>query len=154
MTQDQKIYPASCHLGGMIMFTAFLANAAVGSGYIGPTETRQKMLNFKSCLAQLEARALEYHNQLTSRTFAPDASFRQISIQALNGGVNITGRRRARYEVKTWYHNGWLGKDGMHYEITHSWNESNYECRGRTMIQITSQGYTQPTFEPIASKAP
>ncbi len=64
MTQDQKTYPASWFFGDIVLLTAFLADAAIARGYIGSTETRQ-MLNFKACLAQLEARASEYHNQLT-----------------------------------------------------------------------------------------
>lgn len=144
----------SRYLGGMMLLTIFLTNAAFASGYMTTPEFRQKMPSFKACLKQLEANASANCKQLKPRTFDPDGGFQEVTIQAIGDGVETTGRNSARYDAKLWYHNGRLNKDGTQYEINHSWTQNGYECRGKTMIINGSQGYTLSTFEPVASKAP
>jgi hypothetical protein len=141
-------------LGGIMLLTVFSTNAAFASGYMTAPEFRQKMPSFKACLKQLEATAAANRKQLKPRTFDPDGGFQQVSIQAISDGVETTGRNSARYDAKLWFHNGRLNKDGTQYEINHSWTQSGFECRGKTMIINGSQGYTLSTFEPVASKAP
>ena len=148
-----QIRPTSRFLSS-ILLTAFLANAALASGYMVAPEMRQKMPSFEACLAQLEERASEHRKQLISRTFAPDGGFREVNLEALSEGVKITGRKSARYEAKIWYHNGSPNKDGTQYEINHSWDQSGYDCREKTLIINASQGYTLSTFEPVATMKP
>ena len=160
---DEDMYPdnkrnvrrSACrYLAAMVILTAFSTNAAVASGYMTTPEYRLKMPSFKACLDDLEASASEHRKQLKPRTFEPDGGFREVGIEALSGGVKITGPKGARYEAKIWYHNGSLVQDGTQYEINHSWTHSSFECRGKTAIINGAQGYTLSTFEPVQSKAP
>lgn len=160
---DTDMHPASKRSGvrpvfrflvGMLILTTPLSNAAFASGYISAPETRLKMPSFKACLDDQKASASEHSKQVKPRTFDPDGGFREVGIEALSNGVQITGRKSARYESKIWYHNGSLVQDGTQYEISHSWNHARYECLGKTAVINGAQGYTLSTFEPVASNAP
>ncbi len=160
---DDDMYPDSKHnvrrsacryLAGMIILMVFSTNAAVASGYMTAPEYRQNMPSFKACLGELESRASEHRKELKSRTFDGDAGFREVTIQALSNGVEITGRNSARYKATLWYHNGRLNNERTQYEINHNWSQNSYECRGKTMIINDSQGYTLSTFEPVANMVP
>ena len=154
MIEDQKNRADTWRLGGLTVLAVFMCNTAYASGYIGPFERRQIMSNFPACVAHLNSLAAEHRNLLLSRQFAQDGSFREVNVEDLSKGVTITGSKRAHYKAKIWYSAGRLDQDKLSYEISHSWDESNYECKGKFMVIILSQGYTLSTFEAAASINP
>jgi hypothetical protein len=130
------------------------ATTAFASGYMPMPEWREVLANHKACVAQLEARSSEQRKQVKPRTFNADSGFQEIYLEDRSDGVKVINRKTARYEARIWYHNGRLLEDGKQYEISHSWDETNQECRGKVLIVTNSQGYTLSTFEPVPPKGP
>lgn len=139
--------------GGAIIATLG-SSAAFASGYLPMPERRETLASYKSCLARLEASAAGHRAQVKPRTFKEDGSFQEIQLEDSKGGVQVTGRKAARYEARLWYHNGRLHVDGTFYEINHNWDQTNHECRGKKLIMSDAQGYTLSTFEPVPPSAP
>jgi hypothetical protein len=130
------------------------AYTAFASGQIAMPERRETLVSYKACLAHLNTSAAEHRAQVKPRTFKQDGGFQEVYLEDRSGGVKVTGRKAARYEARIWWHNGRLLEDGTQYEISHSWNGTNKECRGKVLIINNASGYTLSTFEPVQSKAP
>lgn len=139
---------------GSVIVAMLCATASLASGYLSMPERRETLASYQSCLARLEASAAGDRAQAKPRTVKDDGGFQEISLEDRSGGVKVTGRKAAQYEARIWYHNGRLQDDGAHYEISHFWNQTYHECRGKKLIMNDSQGYTLSTFEPMAPKAP
>lgn len=130
------------------------AATAAASGYLSVMERREKKPSHAACVALLETTAAGHRKQVKPRTFKADGIFQQISLEDRSGGVEILGPKKARYEARIWYNNGWFRDDIKAYEISHSWNGTDYECRGRILVINTSSGYTLSSFEPVPIKQP
>ena len=154
MAAFDRQYVALFLFGGLLAVVTPFSETALASGYIGPTEWREKMPDFAACLSQLHARASENRDKLTPRKFALDGSFREVSIEEPSSAVQSNGRKSAHYKAKIWYISGQLDDEGTNYVLNHSWEENSYECNGRTMTVITSQGYTLSNFVPVATIRP
>lgn len=130
------------------------ANAASASGYLPMPERRETLTSHKACVARLNTAAAQLRAQVKPRAFRGDGSFQQINLEDRSGGVKTTSREAARYEARLWYHNGRLLEGGTQYEINHSWNHTNLECKGKVLIMTNAQGYTLSTFEPVPTATP
>lgn len=150
MTPNQKRVAMICVVSGSLLYS----HAAVASGYLRMPERRETLQSYKACLAVLNSSATEYRAQAKPKTFNEDGGFQEIYLEDRSGGVKVIGRKRARYEARIWYHNGFLQDNGTQYEISHSWNGGGYECRDKILITNLANGYTLSTFEAVPPKAP
>jgi hypothetical protein len=125
------------------------ASIAAASGFIASPEQQQKMESFGACLAFLENSAAQDSKSEAPLTRDPEGNRRAVTVERKTNGIERSGAVRARYGARIWYSNGRPRQDLKQIEYRASWEEHDYECRGRTLTINTSQGYTLESYQPM-----
>lgn len=125
------------------------ASMAAASGTLLSPERRQTMESFDACLAYLEESAAQDRKSEAPLSRDAEGNRRVVTVERRTGGVERSGKAGARYGARLWYSNGRPRPDLGQIEWRASWEEHDYECRGRMLIINTSQGYTLESYEPM-----
>lgn len=125
---------------------------AWASGTMRMPEMNQKMESFRACLAFLEARAAEDAARAAPMTIDAKGDRKSVSVERRSEGIERKGKSTARYAARIWYSFGRPRPDLGQIEFSTSWEEHDYQCRGRALISNTAQGYTLSSFVPMESE--
>ncbi len=146
-----RIHILTGSLAAMLLCNASMAAA---SGSVAMPEQQQKMANFEACLAFLEESAAQDRKSEAPLTKDAEGNRRAVTVERRTDGVERPSKASARYGARVWYSNGKPLPEFGKIEYRASWDEHDYECRGRMLIINTSQGYTLESYIPIdADKA-
>jgi hypothetical protein len=154
MVKATRTQTVSCSATGLAIVALCCAKIGLASGYSAMPEVREVFTSHRACVVRLHESASEHRAQVKPRTLNADGGFQEIVLENISEGIKIVSRRLAKYEARIWYHNGRRSEDGNQYEISHSWDQSSYECRGKTMTVNIARGYTLSTFEPVKPSPP
>lgn len=139
------------HLLTGSLATMLLCNAsmAAASGHVTMPEQQQKMASFEACLAFLEDSAAQDRKSEAPLTRDAEGNRRAVTVERRTDGVERSGKTIARYGARVWHSNGKPLPEFGKIEYRASWEEHDYECRGRMLTINTSQGYTLESYIPI-----
>jgi hypothetical protein len=144
---------SSTWIGTLSLFAAFLVP---GTGVLASGSTpalSQMPIKFKdhgACVAALEEQRAGDQQLAQPSPVRTGERTHHITIQPISKAVERKGARRAVYAARMWSHNGIEDLENGRLEITHSWQETSSECRGKTLTRQVQNGFSQPTFEPLA----
>lgn len=124
-------------------------SVAAASGTISSPERQQKMESFETCLAFLEESAAQDSKSEAPLTKDAEGNRRAVTVERSTKGVEQTGKTRARYGARVWRSFGRPIPDFKQVEYRASWDDHDYECRGRMLIINMSQGYTLESYQPM-----
>ena len=147
--------PKDYFLPGILAATLLCsASIAAASGTIASPERQQTMESFGACLAFLEDRAAQDRKSEVPLTIDAEGNRRTVTVERKTKGVEQPDKASARYGARVWYSNGRPRPDLRQIVYRASWNEHEYECRGRILIINTSQGYTLESYQPMDADEP
>ena len=133
-------------LAAMLLCSASMAAA---SGSVAMPERQQQMESFDACLTFLEDAAAQDSKSEAPLTRDAEGNRRAVTVERKTGGVERSGEAIARCSARVWYSNGRPRPDLQQIEYRASWEEHDYECRGRVLTINTSQGYTLENYQPM-----
>lgn len=135
--------------GGFAAMLLCSASMAAASGTISSPERQQAMESFDACLAYLEDSAAQDGKSEAPLSRDATGNPRVVTVERRTDGIERSAKASARYGARVWHSNGRPREDLGQIEWRASWEEHDYECRGRMLIINMSQGYTLESYEPM-----
>jgi hypothetical protein len=138
----------------LVFSLSFPLNYAHASGYIQMPEQTKVFPSYSACRSSLEEAFQANQAEARSETTTKDGVTRNVSFESSASGVKRLGRGHSVYIGRIWYAHATSRPDIAMTETSHSWQQTNMECKGRTLTLRPANGFTLSTFAPAQGAKP
>jgi hypothetical protein len=137
-----------------VVFISCATGNALASGYIQMPVQTKVLPSYHACQLALQNAFRANQAEAQTDTTTKEGVTRQVSYESATSGVKRLGRGHSIYIGRIWYAHSSPRTDIAMVETSHSWQQTEMECNGRTLTLRPASGFTLSTFVPVPRTQP
>jgi hypothetical protein len=141
-------------IASSVFLISCASGTALASGYIQMPEQTKVLPSYHACQSALQDTFRTDQAEAGPASRTNEGVTREVSFESATSGVKRLGRGHYIYIGRIWYAHSSLRTDIAMIQTAHSWQQTEMECKGRTLTSRPASGYTLSTFVPVLQTQP